>query len=389
MKNKSFYALFTGNFLAQLGDSFYIIALISFIYNQTGSATISAVIPVLRVMAQVLSGLLTPFLIDQFPLKALLVSSQACQTSILLLLTMATNSVSLLLILTFIISFFDGWIKPCRNSLIPSLVPKSQIFKANSFINSFDQVIQLIGWSTGGLFIVYFGEVEVLLATVSLFLISTLLLSVIKTRSTLEKNKKVKEAKLKKFLSGWLLIWNNKVLKTIVAMDIIETFAGSIWIGSIILVFVKENLHQSESWWGFINATNCGGMILGSLVALLFSKKMDHKLRATIFASSLSVCILTTLFAINTNPWFALGISLLMGIPYQIRDITQQTFFQTSVSYTELPKVYSVHGILNYSAFGLSVLMMGFISDYFGVQKVYIVASFLYGLSALMTRFLK
>lgn len=302
---------------------------------------------------------------------------------------MVTNYLGGILILVFVISFMDGWTRPCRNSLVPRLVSSNQIVKANSLLSSINQIVQILGWSLGGILIVYIGEIYVLLITICLLALSTISLFFIKDPTNDTTVNQDAESKWKRFSFGWINIWNNKILRVVTLMDLFETFAGSIWIGAIILVFVKKVLYKGEEWWGFINASNITGMLIGSVVAWFLARWINKKLIVSLFLSSLSVCILTFIFALNNNPWISLGIVLLMGIPYQLRDISQQTIFQKNVEYSILPIVFSAHGILIYMVFGLSVLIMGLLSDLFGVKTVYLTAGTLYGISALLTTLVK
>ncbi|MDZ4910739.1 MFS transporter, partial [Clostridium perfringens] len=68
---------------------------------------------------------------------------------------------------------------------------------------------------------------------------------------------------------GWFYLWRNPTLRIVTMMDMIEGIAGTIWVGAITLVYVKEVLHQGEAWWGFINASYYVGAIVGGLLMLL------------------------------------------------------------------------------------------------------------------------
>ncbi|MED0735990.1 hypothetical protein [Aneurinibacillus thermoaerophilus] len=74
IKNFSFYLLLIGQFMANLGDALYTITVVTLIYKLTGSATLATMIPIFRVIAQVFSGMITPFLIGKFRLKFILVN---------------------------------------------------------------------------------------------------------------------------------------------------------------------------------------------------------------------------------------------------------------------------------------------------------------------------
>lgn len=68
MLNKRFCFLWMGQSLANLGDVFYVVAVISAVYAATDSAVFTAMVPVLFVAAQAVSGFLAPLV---FQLQAI------------------------------------------------------------------------------------------------------------------------------------------------------------------------------------------------------------------------------------------------------------------------------------------------------------------------------
>lgn len=78
--NKNLVLLVTGQYIANLGDVFYIVGVISILYSLTGSAAISALVPFTITMSMFISSLLTPLLLGKYRLKTLLVWSQGLKT---------------------------------------------------------------------------------------------------------------------------------------------------------------------------------------------------------------------------------------------------------------------------------------------------------------------
>ena len=55
----------------------------------------------------------------------------------------------------------------------------------------------------------------------------------------------------------------NPPLRLLVQENSIGEFSNTIWISSVILVFVTEVLQQTESYWGYSNTAYSLGIILG------------------------------------------------------------------------------------------------------------------------------
>ncbi|MBA4550667.1 hypothetical protein H1043_02625 [Thermoactinomyces vulgaris] len=111
----SFKFLWLGQSLANLADSFYMLAIVTLIYGKTGSAAISAFIPVIRIIAKFISGIISPLLLERYRLLPLLITSQGSQTLLLGLLILSIDwwkdSASLTLVIwlfIILLAFFDG-----------------------------------------------------------------------------------------------------------------------------------------------------------------------------------------------------------------------------------------------------------------------------------------
>lgn len=61
-------------------------------------------------------------------------------------------------------------------------------------------------------------------------------------------------------------------------MDLIETFAGTIWIGAITMAYVTTILHKGEEWWGYINTSYYVGTLIGGLLAWKMSSYIQNNL---------------------------------------------------------------------------------------------------------------
>lgn len=114
----SFQFLWIGQTFANFGDSLYILAVVTFVYETFHSATLAAMVPVLRLMAMFVSGATAPLVFQRFPLLKVLTFSQCMQTILLAgftwLLALQEDTVTLWMTGLFIVvtSFFDGWTNP-------------------------------------------------------------------------------------------------------------------------------------------------------------------------------------------------------------------------------------------------------------------------------------
>ncbi len=385
---RSFYYLLISQSSTKLAYSLYTMTIITFLYQETNSATFASAVTIISMLSSLMSGSTVPLMMEKYSLKSILLLSQICQliiyAFIVITLYFVPSPVNFILLFLFLalISFFNGWTTPARSALIPEIVLKEKLVNANSILSTTDQTLLLLGWSAGGALIVYFGHFNVIMITIALLLISIISLLFLKTKAQAMKQKEHKN-KFDTLKEGWVIVFKHPTLSTITKMDIIELFGGSIWIGAVTLVFVQEALGQDEKWWGYINSAYYAGTIIGGILVWKLSKYIHKSLVTSMIIGSIGVAILTIIYSFVSVPFVALLLVILMGPLYQMRDIAQNTFIQNSVEKDVLGKYLASKATINQAVFSLSVFIIGLLVDLVSARFVYLFSGVLLLCSAI------
>ncbi|MFD2615947.1 MFS transporter [Terrilactibacillus laevilacticus] len=386
--NRNFIFLMLGQSVANIGDVLYIVAIISVLYKLTQSATVSSFVPFSITFAMFISSILTPLLIEKFNLKSLLLSSQIGKTVLLIGLgifmmnSLNSRNYYLIFIIIVGVALLDGCANPIKQTLIPYYVEDNLLIKANGISETMTQSIQIGTWFFGSLLLIVFNANQLIWFVMVLFSISSILLSFL---NKVEYEAENQEQKWTVLTRGWKSINHNPLLGKVVWMEFLETVASSVWIAAILYVFVEKALKVQEQWWGFINSSFFIGLVLGSILCIKFSRLVDEKRNVFIMTGALMTCVCTILFGTTSVPVMALILSTLIGLFGQLKNIPQQTLIQTSVSKEQLATVYTSIGTISTGVFGVSSLVMGLISDYFGVRSVFILSGILLAIVSLIT----
>ncbi|MGG5735961.1 MFS transporter [Bacillus cereus group sp. IBL03679] len=372
-----------------LADIVYIMIITTHIYITTKSATITALFPLLQVITNLIANTSAPLIMNRFPSYALLYTLQWLKTALLLLLMILfpVLSTNILALLTFIffISLCSGWSAPLLYSILPRLTPKEKLVKVNSIFSFSTQIAQATAYSFTSIIVLLIGATSTLMINNILMIFGCVALHFSLRSIHTERVTEPSSSKSAALLEGWKLLFHHPSLRTVTLMDIIETFAGTIWIGAITMAYVTTILHKGEEWWGYINTSYYVGTLIGGLIAWRMSSYIQNNLIRSMALGSLMFSILTFLYGVTSNAFIALFLCILMGPCYQIRDISQTTVLQSSVSPSLLSKMYTAHGALISTTSGLSMLSVGIITDIFGVRTIYIIASFLILCSACLS----
>ncbi len=381
MKSKSFRSLWIGQSLANLGDVFYIVGLISILYSVTGSPVYLALLPFLNMAGRAVSGAISPLMLNKYKLKSMLVSSQVSKTLALFILSgwlwlQSSPEILFVLVLIFVIAFFDGWALPASDAMLPRLVEKEELMKANSFLALLNESIQLGGWALGGILTAAAGGQNVIWLTLAFYAVSSLMMQLINDKIPFQSNTE-KQSTVNVLLEGWISIWTQPVLRSFHVVILIEAIANVVWIAATLYVFVAEVLKAGEAWWGYINTSFFMGLILGGVICKKFSSIFEKNMKLTLISTSFGVAIVTLLFGANSLAWAALLLVFLSGLIHQIKGIILYTYIQKEVAAEELPKVFSAQHTLVSMAFALSTVLFGAMAENNSAEITFVIAGIL------------
>ncbi|MBY3620815.1 MFS transporter [Acinetobacter sp. CUI P1] len=395
--NKKFYCLWMTISSSTLGLSLYTMTITVIILSITDSAMLASIVMLFHVFGKLCSSFFFTLLSEKMKLNSILSRALLIQLALYLILTLAVMggqnfSIGLLLVIIFLlvgcIGFVDGFISPSRKALIPQIVQQEKIAKANSYVSISDQSLALLGWSAAPIALNYYSPHFVLGVSMLLGLLALVSSCLIHASTNQSISASPRKSTWKAMGAGWGILFSKQNhFRTLTLMDILEGIASGIWIGGITLVFVTEILQEGKQWWGYINASYYAGSIMGGIMVALLANKLQKHLTKSIVVGSFAVSILVLCYALNTTAWLALVLVLIMGPFYQLRDISQNTYIQTAADNDTLSKLYAAKDNIYYIVFSLSIFIMGFISDYVGVEYVYYLAGALYLMSSVLAVF--
>ncbi len=392
---RSFYYLWGSQTISNVADIIYMLSITVLVFSSSNSLMQTTLIPLFRLSAQVVSGLVAPIVLSRFRLTRILLFSQLGQFIIftLLFLYLWTNpgqgSFLFIFVMVFGMSFLDGWTNPARNALVPRLASGEGLMRANSLVAVSDQVVKCAGWALSGIAVAWLGSLNTLLIASCCYLLAAAVTTFI--RDPLDYQESGSESPMpatqppaaaeskgshwKELGAGWRIIWHNRRIRSLMIVDSIDTIGGTSWLGVFILAYVTQVLHKDASWWGFMNASFFSGMILGGLVVVALVKRLQKNSYLYMLGALFVYVLITVVFALNTIPAAALVLFAVSGLPVQMAGIIRRTLLQTSAPAAQLPKVMAGIDVLTNLGFGLSLLFLGWYADRFGMVQVYLLAA--------------
>ncbi|MDS0139277.1 MULTISPECIES: MFS transporter [unclassified Amycolatopsis] len=175
--NSRFLLLLGGFALSAVGDGIYLIAMSWWVLERTGSASALAVVTICTTVAILLTGPWAGVLIDRGDLLRLLVIADGWRAAVLgglLAIAAATGSAGLALLAGagLLMGIGTGIAKPGVLALIPRIVSRVDVPRANSVFDTVRTTAMLAGPTLGGIAVAGFGLSGALVVDIGSFLLS-------------------------------------------------------------------------------------------------------------------------------------------------------------------------------------------------------------------------
>ncbi len=366
--SNSFIKLLVSQLFANLADIFFRVTIIANIYIISKSVIATSLVPILIGISSFVASLLVPLVTKRIALNRVLSLSQFGKTILLAILVgMFTlmQSVAPLVIYLFVvvISILDGFAAPVSYAIVPRYA--TDLGKANSALSMSGEAVQLVGWGLGGLLFATIGLLPTTFIILILYIISSFLMLFLPKA---EVEVLESETNLEILLKGWKLVARDPRLRLFVSANLFEIFSNTIWVSSIILVFVTELLNETESYWGYSNTAYSIGIIISGLIAFRLSEKFLALKWESILFSLVAMAIVTLTILFFPNAQMFLVFSALVGMLSQLKEVPESVFLQETVEENNLVNVYSVLEVISTLAFSVFVLLMSYITENFGIS---------------------
>lgn len=366
--SNSFIKLLVSQLFANLADIFFRVTIIANIYIISKSVIATSLVPILIGISSFVASLLVPLVTKRIALNRVLSLSQFGKTILLTILVgmfTVMQSVAPLVIYLFVvvISILDGFAAPVSYAIVPRYA--TDLGKANSALSMSGEAVQLVGWGLGGLLFATIGLLPTTFIILMLYIISSFLMLFLPKA---EVEVLESETNLEILLKGWKLVARVPRLRLFVSANLLEIFSNTIWVSSIILVFVTELLNETESYWGYSNTAYSIGIIISGLIAFRLSEKFLAAKWESILFPLVAMAIATLTILYFPNAQMFLLFSALVGMLSQLKEVPESVFLQETVEENNLVNVYSVLEVISTLSFSVFVLLMSYITESFGIS---------------------
>ena len=176
LRNRTYFPLWLGQLVSNLGDTLNYVALVVLVYRLSGSGLAVSITVVFEILPVLLVAPFAGVVIDRFSRKAILIASDVARALLMLGLIVTRETWQVYLVaalLTTATVFFT----PTVQAVIPTLVAKDALLAANSVAWSTGRLVQIIASALAGGLIAAVGTDWVFALNGLTFLFSAVMIS--------------------------------------------------------------------------------------------------------------------------------------------------------------------------------------------------------------------
>ena len=266
--NKNLGLLLSGQLVSQVGDKFHMLAVAFLVLKTTGSPAKMGIVLFCSVFPGMVLGIITGAVVDRYNRKTIIVCADVIRGLVVAALSvlyyLGTLSFSILLVAQILISVCTAFFDPAIPAIIPQIVKREQLTRANSQAQFVNGISMVAGPALGGLMVVWVGYLPVFTINAFSYLFSAGFESFIrlpKFEKTAFDQSKIADD----IIQGCRYVYRRKSLIVILLMvGVIHFFVGSIEV--VIPVLATHLTGEGAKNIGFIQTFFGLGMVITAFI---------------------------------------------------------------------------------------------------------------------------
>ncbi|MCI4370427.1 MAG: MFS transporter [Thermoplasmata archaeon] len=263
--------MFTAGLGSVGGSAIAGVCLVWIVFSETRSALDVAFLGTSYLLPAVLFSTIGGTLVDRYDRRRLMIVSDVVRASGLsvavAVLALRGFDLPVVLAAYATIGGFTTVFNPAEQSLIPALVPASQVADANGLVSSSRSTLQFVGASVGGALIVTVGPLWGVGLNALTFAVSALLLTGMSIPRAASDPRR--DAPATSYLSdlraGFEWLWRAPAFLQLTFSATVFNFCATV-VGTFLVVYATVVLHDSAVVFAGLLAAQVGGTAVGSLL---------------------------------------------------------------------------------------------------------------------------
>jgi len=375
LHNRSFVFLWLAQLVSQLGDYLLQVALVWFVLQSTDSTVAVGSMIAISLLPTVLLAPLLGVFVDRFNRRTILIISNACQSAIVLLMgllyTMNHLSYWDILLFLFVLYSMAQLVRPSVNAMVPNIVTMNDLPVANSLLSITLSMTSIVGFSLGGVVILFLGvSFSIYYDFISFVLAVLMLMFVGKRYGEISKisGLPAKVSYAERFHEGLKFISRSNLLKQLAGVAVVINYFGA-GINALVAPYVRQNLQGNSAIYGFLLASYSVESIIG-FVAVSKANFRNYTGKI-LFAGAVAFGILALILGIAMTTLATVVLFSIIGFAFASVNLPISVLLQVKVPNNLRGRVGTVLGAIGAASQPISALISGSIGELMGVGRTF------------------
>ena len=372
--NRNFKLLLGGQLVSQVGDKFHMIALAFWVLNTTGSSAKMGAVLAASLIPVVIFGLFSGAFIDRYSRKWIIVVTDVIRGGVLFIFAwlMATGQMNfyIILVLQVVLSINTAFFNPAVPSMIPQIVDKDQLGRANAVHQSVNSFATIGGAALGGIAVSTLGYAFIFVLNGISFLISAGFETFIKVPGIIKK--RAKSSLVSDIREGYAYLFGRRILMVVLFLvTIIHFFYGGI---EVFMPVIADRISDDgPRTLGIFHAALGGGFLAMSLLLSRFSVVGREK--AALFSSVVAMGIvqMLTWFVARTDVLAVSGFTVcifLWGAAVVRASVSYRTLLQTYAENEFGGRVFAAASTIGDATVPAAMIVFGLLLDHIAFSSL-------------------
>jgi MFS family permease len=363
---RAFRLLFLATLGSSLGTLLATVALVVDVKDRTDSGPWVSALMIVEFLPAVAIGLLLGPLLDRLSRRRLMIVSDLVRCAVFCALPFA-GSAGAIVALAGVAGLATGFFRPAVYAGLPNLVPEAELARANSLIQTSENVSWTVAPVIGGALVAAWGPDLAYWINAGSFLVSALFVARIAARS-LQGAPAVSRGHFRDLGDGFARVTRTRPLLTVLVVWTIALGAfASTQTAQIFLA--KDAFSAGDFGYGLIFGCIGLGLALGSFGAATW---VERRSVGSVYAGSILLQALGVVAAaVSPNVWVSLPCFVLAGIGNGTAVVCNSLLVQRGAEDEVRGRVFTVIMSVNYVVYGVGFVIAGPLTDGVGPRWVF------------------
>lgn len=381
--NRNMFRLWLGSSVSYFGSNFTLIAVLTLTHALSPQNASLGLTSFFFILPYLFAGPISGILSDRYSKRKNLIVADVVRCILVFgyFLAIATKSVHLIYLNSFLLSFFSVLFRNSQNSIVPLIVEKQDLADMNSFSHMMTEIFFVLSMVTGGFLLGAIGYKGIFLFDAATYLLSLLMIVGIKTKEPIPEDK---ESFTKTFMAGIRYLRGQREMLLSVSHCTIKYFAYGI-LNVLYVLFVYTYSKKTADEMGILYAFIGVAKIIASLVCLrLLGKHLDRRY-GRIVAGALLFETVGTLLLIPSSTVFMGFVAAVMVIHAGdcFSEVAVSTRVMATCDRSFMGRTNAVFAVVPNTLYALGMLFCGFVSERLSMTSLILIAAGVFAASAL------